>query len=226
MTMCMCAAAASSHRAVREPGDYSAFAAGVLAPLSGILFSTIAIQPGDRVLNVAAGNAEAMPFRAGEFDAVLSTLSAMFAPRQQRTANEVARVCRRGGTIGVLSWTPDGFYGRFLSAIRPYRPLLPPGAPPEVWWGREEYVSDLFRDHVVDARTRIGALRVDRFDAPEQCRDYFKRHYDPAINAYRAIADSPGRVAALDAELAELCGEYLKDGVMDWEYLTFTASKG
>lgn len=85
-------------------------------------------------------NAEALPFSAGEFDAVLSTIGVMFAPRHQRTADELARVCRRGGKISTLNWTPEGFYGKLLSTIRPYRPTLPAGAPHEVWWGSEDYV--------------------------------------------------------------------------------------
>jgi SAM-dependent methyltransferase len=170
-------------------------------------------------------NAEALPFGAGEFDAVLSAIGVMFAPRQQCAADELARVCRRRGTIGLLSWTPDGFYGRLLSAIRPYRPTLPPGMPHEVWWGNEEYVSDLFRNHVTDIQTRRDSLKVDRFSSPEACRDYFKSFYPPVINAYRNLADDPVLVTALDAVLAELCQEYLKDGVMQWEYLIFIAQK-
>ncbi|RUP02874.1 MAG: SAM-dependent methyltransferase [Mycobacterium sp.] len=170
-------------------------------------------------------NAEALPFRAESFDVVLSSIGAMFAPRQQRTADEMARVCRRGGKISVLSWTPDGFYGRMLAAVRPFRPTMPRRAPQEAWWGCPKFVSILFGDHVSDIRTRTGALRVDRFGAPEACRDYLKQHYGPVINAYRQIAGDPVRVAALDTELADLCAEYLHDGVMRWEYLIFTARK-
>ncbi|REQ63061.1 SAM-dependent methyltransferase, partial [Mycobacterium tuberculosis] len=94
-----------------------------------------------------------------------------------------------------------------------------------VWWGSEDYVSGLFRDHVSDIRTRRGSLTVDRFGCPDECRDYFKNFYGPAINAYRSIADSPECVATLDAEITELCREYLCDGVMQWEYLIFTARK-
>lgn len=179
----------------------------------------------DLELGWRAANAEALPFGAGEFDAVLSASGVMFAPRHQRVADELARVCRRRGTIGLISWTPEGFCGRLLSAIRPYRPDLPPGAPPEVWWGREDYVSDLLCDHVSDIRTRRECLTVDRFRSPEACRDYFKSWYGPVINAYLNIADAPERVAALDAELAELSRQYLKDGVMEWEYLIFVARK-
>ncbi|WOP62446.1 class I SAM-dependent methyltransferase [Mycobacterium tuberculosis] len=235
-------APATTHRQMWALGDYAAIAEELLAPLGPILVSTSGIRRGDRVLDVAAGSgnvsipaamagahvtasAEALPFSAGEFDAVLSTIGVMFAPRHQRTADELARVCRRGGKISTLNWTPEGFYGKLLSTIRPYRPTLPAGAPHEVWWGSEDYVSGLFRDHVSDIRTRRGSLTVDRFGCPDECRDYFKNFYGPAINAYRSIADSPECVATLDAEITELCREYLCDGVMQWEYLIFTARK-
>jgi hypothetical protein len=68
-------------------------------------------------------------------------------------------------------------------------------------------------------------LNVFRFGTPEACRDYFKSYYGPMINAYRNIADDPGRVGALDDELTELCAKYLNDGVMEWEYLILVARK-
>ena len=170
-------------------------------------------------------NAEALPFGAGAFDAVLSTIGVMFAPRHQRAADELARVCRSRGTIGLISWTPDGFHGQLLSTIRPYRPTLAAGFPHEVWWGSEDYVSDLFRDHVSDIRTRRDTLKVDRFDSPEACRDYFKSCYGPVINAYRNIADNHRLGAILDMELAAICRQFMKGGVLDLEYLIFVARK-
>lgn len=221
-------APATTHRQMWALGDYAAIAEELLAPLGPILVSTSGIRRGDRVLDVAAGsgNVSIPAAMAGaHVTAVLSTIGVMFAPRHQRTADELARVCRRGGKISTLNWTPEGFYGKLLSTIRPYRPTLPAGAPHEVWWGSEDYVSGLFRDHVSDIRTRRGSLTVDRFGCPDECRDYFKNFYGPAINAYRSIADSPECVATLDAEITELCREYLCDGVMQWEYLIFTARK-
>jgi 2-polyprenyl-3-methyl-5-hydroxy-6-metoxy-1,4-benzoquinol methylase len=44
------------------------------------------------------GDAENLPFDDRRFDRVLSTFGHMFAPRHQRTADEMARVCRRGTT--------------------------------------------------------------------------------------------------------------------------------
>jgi ubiquinone/menaquinone biosynthesis C-methylase UbiE len=70
-------------------------------------------------------NAHALPFGDGEFDIVISAIGVMFAPDHQLAADELVRVCHPGGRIGVISWTPTGFFGRMLATIRPYRPTLP-----------------------------------------------------------------------------------------------------
>ena len=86
------------------------------------------------------GDAEDLPFAGDEFDTVLSCLGVMFAPHHQASADELIRVCRPGGTIGLLNWTPEGFIGQLFATMRPYAPPLPPGAQPPPLWGREEHV--------------------------------------------------------------------------------------
>jgi ubiquinone/menaquinone biosynthesis C-methylase UbiE len=170
-------------------------------------------------------NAEALPFADGEFDAVLSAIGVMFAPRQQRAADELVRVCRSGGTLGVVSWTPEGFFGQMLAAITPYRPTLQPGDPPAALWGRADYVAGLLGDRVANVSARRSMLTVDRFASAEAVHQYFKHHYGPTIEAYRNIADNRVVVASLDAELIELARRYLSNGTMQWEYLLVTATK-
>lgn len=80
-------------------------------------------------------DAEALPFADGEFDTVMSCLGVMFAPHHQAAANELLRVCRAGGTIGLLNWTPQGFIGRMFATMKPYAPPPPPGAQPPPLWG-------------------------------------------------------------------------------------------
>ena len=89
---------------------------------------------------------------------------------------ELVRVCRPGGTIGLISWTQEGFFGRILAAIRPHRPSLSAVLPPSALWGREAYVSALLGDRVRGVKTRRGMLEVNRFDSAEAVRDYFKNH--------------------------------------------------
>lgn len=173
-------------------------------------------------------DAEALPFADAEFDTVLSCVGIMFAPHHQSSADELLRVCRPGGTIGLLSWTPEGFIGQMFASMKPYAPPPPPGAQPPPLWGREEHVRELLGDRVTGVTASRRKLQVDRFASAEEFRDFFKACYGPTIAVYRAIAEDPDRVAALDRELVELAGRHgFDDGttVMDWEYLLLTATR-
>jgi SAM-dependent methyltransferase len=171
-------------------------------------------------------NAEALPFDGDEFDAVLSCVGVMFAPHHQRAADELVRVCRPGGTIGLISWTPEGFVGQMFARMKPYVAAPPSGLQPPPKWGSARYVRGLLGDGVTDFTAQHRALRVDRFADGVSFRDFFKAHYGPTISAYRGIAGEPDRAAALDAELAELGDRYLAGAsTMEWEYLLVTARK-
>ncbi|MCB0927724.1 MAG: class I SAM-dependent methyltransferase [Mycobacterium sp.] len=192
------------------------------------LLQTGARTAAERGLKVSwrTANAEALPFADGEFDAAVSSIGIMFAPHHRQAAGELVRVCRPGGTIGVLSWTPDGFVGQMLSAMRPFVPAPPAGVSPPTYWGDEDYVRALLGDAVDSVVVTKGALRVDRFCDGAQFRDYFKANYGPTISAYRAIADDPGRTAELDTVLADLGDAALAaDGRMEWEYLVVVARR-
>lgn len=176
-------------------------------------------------LEYREANAHALPFGDGQFDVVMSAIGVQFAPDHQRAADELARTCRRGGTIGVISWTPEGFFGRMLATIRPYRPSLSPAVPPAALWGRESYVAGLLGDRVSKVVAVPGLLEVNRFDCATAVHEYFKNHYGPTIEAYANISGNRVLTAELDAQLIELAGEYLAAGTMRWEYLLFTAEK-
>ena len=170
-------------------------------------------------------NAHALPFPDGMFDTVISAIGVMFAPDQQCAADELVRACRPGGTIGVISWTPEGFFGRMLAAIRPYRPTLSASVPPAALWGREDYVTGLLGDRVTNVRTRRDMLLVTRFNSAEDVHYYFKNHYGPTIEAFANIGENAVLAAALDAQLIELADEFIMGGVMEWEYLVLTAQR-
>jgi ubiquinone/menaquinone biosynthesis C-methylase UbiE len=176
-------------------------------------------------LDYREANAHALPFGDGEFDIVMSAIGVMFAPDHQRAASELARVCRPRGTIGVISWTPEGFFGRMLATIRPYRPSLSPAAPPAALWGREAYVPALLGHQICGVETQRGMLEVNRFDSAEAVHYYFKNHYGPTIEAYANISHNRVLTAELDAQLTELAQQYLADGTMQWEYLLLIADK-
>jgi 2-polyprenyl-3-methyl-5-hydroxy-6-metoxy-1,4-benzoquinol methylase len=173
-------------------------------------------------------DAEALPFDDSSFDKVISCVGVMFAPHHQAGADELVRVCRPGGTIGLLSWTPEGFIGQMFAAMKPYAPPPPPGAQPPPLWGSEDHVRSLLGDRVTDVVAVKRTVEVALFGTPEDFRDYFKANYGPTIAVYRAIADDAGKVAALDEALAELVRRFDNgDGTtrLDGEYLLLTARK-
>jgi ubiquinone/menaquinone biosynthesis C-methylase UbiE len=176
-------------------------------------------------LEYREANAHALPFGDGEFDAVMSAIGVMFAPDHQRAASELVRVCRPGGTIGLISWTAEGFFGRMLASIRPYRPSLSPAVPPASFWGREGYIAGLLGDRIRGVETKRGMLAVHRFDNAEAVHNYFKNHYGPTIEAYANIRHNRVLTAELDDQLTELAEQYLTDGTMEWEYLLLVADK-
>jgi SAM-dependent methyltransferase len=179
-------------------------------------------------LSWETGDAEALPYADGEFDAVLSCVGVMFAPHHQAAADELVRVCRPGGTIGLISWTPAGFIGQMFATMKPFAPPPPPGAQPPPLWGDPAHLTGLLGDRVEVLRTETRDLVVPQFETPEAFREFFKEVYGPTIAVYRAIADDPERVAALDAALADL-GRRFDHGsgstVLDWQYLLVTARR-
>lgn len=92
------------------------------------------------------GDAEDLPFGNESFDAVLSAFGVQFAPRHAVAARELARVCRPGGTIGVVKWTPEGQVGEVLRTIGRHMPAPPACASSPPLWGSEQHVLDLFAD--------------------------------------------------------------------------------
>ena len=175
------------------------------------------------------GDAEALPYDDGAFDVVMSCIGVMFAPNHQRAADELVRVCRPGGRIGLLSWTPTGFVGDMFRAMKPYAPPPPPGALPAPLWGDEEHVRGLLGDRVTDVVTRRQSLTTDLFRTPQAWAEYWKTVYGPTVAVYRHIGDDAEKAAALDRDLAAVAAKHDRGTpggtVMDWEYLLFTARK-
>jgi SAM-dependent methyltransferase len=170
-------------------------------------------------------DAEHLPYRDGEFDAAISCVGIMFAPHHQGAADELVRVVRPGGRIGLLSWTPAGFIGRMFATMKPYAPPPPPGAQPPPLWGDEGHVRSLLGERVTDVVAETHGLPVELFADGAAFRDFFKQTYGPTIAVYRSLADDPVRAAELDAALAELGDSALTGGVMEWEYLLLTARR-
>ena len=153
------------------------------------------------------GDAEDLPLADGSFDAALSVFGVMFAPDHQRTASEIIRVTRPGGTIGLASWTPDGFIGQMFGVITRHVPA-PPGVASPLLWGTEQHLSSLFGAAAADAES-VRRTCTWRFTSPEEFVSFFRRWYGPALKAFQAL-DEDGR-AALAADLAGLARQWDRD---------------
>jgi len=152
-------------------------------------------------------DAEDLPFEDGSFDVVMSSIGAMFAPHHQDVADELVRVCRRGGTVGLLSWTPEGMIGALFRTMGPFAPPPPPGAQPPPLWGSEEHVRDLFADRVEFRTLDRDILEITAFEHPYDYAEHVKARYGPTIAA-RANAQRSGREAEFDEALNRFCDEW------------------
>jgi SAM-dependent methyltransferase len=152
-------------------------------------------------LEWVVADAEALPFDDASFDVVMSAIGAMFAPHHEQTAAELARVCRPGGTLALLSWTPEGTIGALFRAMGPFAPAPPPGATPPPRWGSEDHVRELFGSDVAWSEMTRATLELTAFPERDALAEHFTARYGPTIAARRnAVANE--REAEFDAALA------------------------
>ena len=135
-------------------------------------------------------DAQALPFANGEFDVVTSAVGAIFAPHHQAVADELLRVCRPGGMIGMVNFTPEGNAADFFGALAPYAPAPPPGALPPVLWGSEEHVRELFGNRVASLDMTRQTYVERRPGGPRGYCDFIYETFGPVI-AIRAGAENP-----------------------------------
>ena len=137
-------------------------------------------------------DAENLPFEDASFDVVMSAIGAMFAPHHQRVADEFVRVCRPGGTVALLSWTPEGMIGALFRTMGPFAPSPPPGASPPPLWGGEDHIRGLFGDRVDWRTVERDDLDITAFPRAADWATHFKELYGPTI-ATQANARREGR---------------------------------
>jgi len=170
-------------------------------------------------------DAEDLSFEDASFDYVLSAIGVMFTADHQRAADELIRVCRLGGVIGMVNWTPTGFVGEMLKTVGRHVPP-PAGAKPPPLWGTEEYVRELLGDHVRDTTFDVWSIRP-RSPSPVFFADFFVTNYGPTLKANESL-DEQGRSAFRD-DLVALAQRWnsVADGtfVADWEFLVVAATR-
>lgn len=145
-------------------------------------------------------DAEALPFDDRSFDAVLSTFGAMFTPEHRRPANEMLRVIRKGGRIGLANWTPAGFIGQLFKVIGKYLPS-PAGLESPALWGTEPHIVRLFGTQAADLQCTRRIFNF-RYASAAHWLQVFRDYYGPTHKAFAAL-DADGQ-RKLQADIIEL----------------------
>lgn len=255
-------------QATWSSGDYAMI--GTTISITGeLLCEAVDVRPGQRVLDVAAGNgnaslaaarrwaevtstdyvpallergraraeadrlnitfkeadAEQLPFANGAFDVVLSVFGVMFTANQEQAASELLRVCRSGGKIGLVNWTPDGFIGNVFRTIGKHVPP-PAGVQSPALWGTEARLHELFGGGISNLSI-TKRMFVFRYRSAAHWLEVFRTYYGPMLKAFAAL--DPAGQAALAADLTALLERFNQGGSatlsIPSEYLEVVATR-
>jgi SAM-dependent methyltransferase len=145
-------------------------------------------------------DAERLPFAEDEFDVVTSAVGAIFAPDHRAVADELLRVCRPGGTIGLITIAPAGPVLDLFDLFARYSPGALIADDSVLQWGTEQHIRELFADRVPFLSIEHRCFKP----SPLGHLELLKTHHPAFISLYRELADHPARAVAFDRELARL----------------------
>ncbi len=193
-------------------GQISIPAARAGARVTGVDIATNSIEQAraraeDQGLDVRfdEGDAEMLAYEDASFDLVASLIGAMFAPRPERVAAELVRVCRPGGRIVMANWTPEGFVGQMFKIIGKHVPP-PPLMPSPLLWGNEATVRERLRDGVEELRLTKRQYPFHYPFPPSDVVEHFRTYYGPTNRAFIALDDA--EQTALRRDLEQLWTEH------------------
>lgn len=176
-------------------------------------------------IDFQVADAEALGFPDASFDVALSTFGIMFTADHARAAQEIQRVVRPGGRIGMANWTPDGFIGQLFKTIGRHVPP-PPGAKSPSLWGTRGWLEQEFGAQSAEIVTR-SQLYTFRYRSAEHWLDVFKTWYGPTLKAFASL--DPAKASALETDILELVSQFNRgpDGsmVVPSEYLEVVIHK-
>jgi ubiquinone/menaquinone biosynthesis C-methylase UbiE len=152
------------------------------------------------------GDAQDLPFAAASFDRVLSCVGVQFCADRAAAAAELLRVCRPGGRVALIAWTPEGFIGQVLAAVSRARGAA---GPSPLEWGREGVVEEIFGDggEVTTSRAHVEMAA----ESAAAWVDYMAAAYGPLLMARRALRDR-GTWDSLRGELCAIAARYDRGG--------------
>lgn len=162
------------------------------------------------------GDAEALPFDNGTFDVVLASFGAMFAPRHEVVADELARVLRPGGRLAMSNWAPDGSVAEFFATVMTFGPPMPDFVDPPLLWGEEAHVRELFEGTGMALEFR-GEEVVLRAPSIAQAVELYSTNLGPVAQTRQAV-EADGRWPALRDDLTAFFQRHntSSDGSLAW----------
>jgi 2-polyprenyl-3-methyl-5-hydroxy-6-metoxy-1,4-benzoquinol methylase len=162
------------------------------------------------------GDAEMLPYADASFDVVVSLVGAMFAPRPERVAAELLRVCKPGGRVFMANWTPEGFVGQLFKIMGRYVPPSPL-MPSPLLWGREDTVRERFARGVSALHLTKRSYPFRYEFAPADVVTFYRDNYGPTNRNFAALGATAQ--AALQRDLEKLWSEHntASDGTTQYE---------
>ena len=176
-------------------------------------------------------DAEALPFADGEFDVVTSSFGAIFAPDHQAVADELLRVCRPGGTIGMANFTPDGPAKEFFETLAQLRAAATARSAVAARVGQRGARARALRRPRLLARADAGDVRRAEPGRPGRVRRALQgdvRAGDRSLRLARRPAGAGGRRSTRDFHDFAARGEPGAPGgaaEYPYEYLLVVATK-
>lgn len=152
------------------------------------------------------GDCQELPYGDGEFDAVASSFGAIFAADHERTAAELARVCRHGGRLALTAWPKDVWSEQHAKAGRTFSNEADARE-----WSEEEQVRALLGD-AFDLELQTGQWRVEA-ESNEALWDLLSNSMPP-LRAWLAEQSAEARAHAEEVYL-----EFLAPGVLERDYV-------
>jgi SAM-dependent methyltransferase len=171
------------------------------------------------------GDAEALPFKDGEFDVVVSQFGHMFAPRPEVAIGEMRRVLKPGGTVAFSTWPPETCIGRIFSLVGSLMPPPPPGVSPPVQWGDVNIVRERLATGFKDLTFDRGDLLAPAL-SPQHHRWVTEHTAGPILKLVESLATGdPAKLAGFRRDYDAIAAEYHRDNVVRQSFLMTRATK-
>ena len=174
------------------------------------------------------GDAEQLPYPDAAFDAVVSMFGAMFAPRPQLVASELARVLKPGGLLAMANWDPASFTGEMFKVTGRHVPS-PPGLAPPVLWGDAATIRERLRPNFTQVQTELVPMDFDLPTDPAGAVAFFRNNFGPLHVAFDRLDEAGQRALTEDLEAlwagANVAADPAAQTLIRNQYLQVTATR-